>query len=64
MKMKNILIVSLATNAILLSALAYIQSQSIDLKSTPSIIYFINRSDPESVGTAIKAASLGESATP
>jgi len=57
MKIKTALVLSLATNALLLGALAYIQSLYADpLRSSP-IIYFVSKSSPESVATAIKAAT-------
>lgn len=58
MKMKNILIVSLATNVVLLSALAYIQSLDINPEEVPPIIYLINRADPASISAAVEAAAF------
>ena len=61
MKTKTILILSLTVNAVLLGAFGYIQSSSIEpLKSTP-IIYIVNRSNPEGLSTALKAAGGGVS---
>ena len=58
MKMKNILIVSIATNVVLLSALAYIQSLEINPDEVPPIIYLINQSNPDSISAAIEAAAI------
>lgn len=58
MKMKNILIVSLATNVVLLSALAYIQSLDINPEEVPPIIYLINRADPETISAAVEAVAF------
>jgi len=58
MKMKNILIVSLATNVVLLSVLAYIQSLEIHPDEVPPIIYLINQANPESIAAAIEAAAI------
>jgi hypothetical protein len=58
MKMKNILIVSLATNVVLLSALAYIQSLEINSDEVPPVIYLINRADPDSISAAVDAVAL------
>jgi len=58
MKMKNLLIVSLATNVVLLSALAYIQSLEINPEEVPPIIYLINQANPDSISAAIEAAAI------
>ena len=58
MKMKNILIVSLVTNVVLLSTLAYIQSLEINPDEVPPIIYLINQSNPDSISAAIEAAAI------
>lgn len=60
MKMKKILIVSLAANVVLLSALAYIQSLEINPDDVPPIIYLINRADPDSISAAVEAAAFSE----
>lgn len=60
MKTKNILILSLATNVVLLSALAYIQGQDIDPGRVPPIIYLIDRADSETVSAAVEAARFVE----
>lgn len=56
MKLKNILIISIVTNVVLLGTLAYIQNVSIDPKTSPPIIYFVSKNNPESIATAVKAA--------
>ena len=60
MRTKSVLIVSLGANAVLLSAMAYIQTLSIEPKSTPPIIYLINQSQPETVEAAMRAAAIVE----
>lgn len=58
MKMKNILIVSLATNVVLLSTLAYIQSLEINPEEVPPIIYLINQANPDSISAAVEAVTF------
>lgn len=58
MKMKNVLIVSLAVNVVLLSTLAYIQTLEINPDRVPPIIYLINKSDPASISAAVEAAAI------
>lgn len=58
MKMKNMLIVSIATNVVLLSALAYIQTLERDPNDVPPIIYLINHADSESISAAVDAAAF------
>lgn len=60
MKTKSILLLSLATNFVLLAALAYIQSVSIP-ESSPPVVFLINRANPDSLATTLKAVS-GETA--
>ena len=64
MKAKTVLIISLATNLVLLSTLAYIQSLSIDPQRTSPIIYVINRASPEITEAAVKAADILENELP
>lgn len=59
MKMKNILVVSLAANVVLLSTLAYIQSLEINPEEVPPIIYLINQANnSDSISAAVEAATF------
>jgi hypothetical protein len=57
MKIKNILIISLAVNVVLLGALGYINTLEVNPSKVPPIIYLVNKSNPESMALAIKAAT-------
>lgn len=54
MKLKTVLVLSLIVNAVLLGAFGYLQSKPVEpLKSSP-ILYYVNRSNPESPGKALE----------
>ena len=57
MKTKTILILSLTVNAVLLATFGYFQSLSAVPAKSPPIIYFVNRSNPEGLSTALKAVA-------
>jgi hypothetical protein len=58
MKMKKVLILSLAVNVICLGALGYIQSMEVIPAKIPPIIYVVDKSDPAAISAAVEAASL------
>ena len=59
MKTKTMLILSLGANVVMLLALGYLHSLPAEPRATPPIVFLIDRTNPDSVATAFRAA-VGE----
>lgn len=57
MKIKTILILSLAINVVLVSTLAYMHSLAMPAAGIPPVVYIINRSTPGAVAAALEVAA-------
>ena len=57
MKLKKILTLSLAINAVLLSAMGYITAQSTEPAPTPPLLRFVTNTVPVSIEMSVQPAA-------